>query len=369
MRKVTASLVTSLTAIFAGLAGCGPSSHVSSEWSFEAPAVGPGESTYAEVSDVPLPSNNLIEPYSKRPDFQQPLVTAAVSDRPTPPDRPSALSASTQGLSPPASQPVSPLAQVKQSANPSVNPSANGPVPTAENSSAPVSTSSGDPLVARTLLAVSTPAPPTPDLTQANTQAERGTAPETQATLSADGLPRLPALAPSAVNELTDQRALHSPPLEVAASGLASAPNASPATATADAAIPDIAVSPPEPASVALTLASLTQSLPGQNSVLLADLLASLDPAPETTPEAISIWTLPQGFPGESTFESHPAKLTPKAGLYSTAGYLRSPLLEELMAPSALQPAIHMPTGDTPAVESAFVARQSAVGQFLEDSN
>ncbi len=368
MRKVTTSLVTSLTAIFAGLAGCGPSSHVSSEWSFEAPAVGPGESTYAEVADVPLSSSDTIEPYSKRPDFQQPLVTAAVSDRPTSSNRPSALSAPTQQVSLPASQPVSQPDQVKQSANPSVNPSANGPVPTAENSSAPVSTSSGDPLVARTLLAVSIPAPPTPDLTQANTQAERGTAPETQATLSADGLPRLPALAPSAVNEPTYQRALHTPPLEVAASGLASTPAALPVTATVDAAIPDIAVTPPEPASIALTLASLTQSLPGQNSVLLADLLASLDPASEATleatPEALSIWTLPQGLPGESMFESHPAKLTPKAGLYSTAGYLHSPLLGELMAPSALQPAIHMPAGDIPAVESAFVARQSAVGQF-----
>lgn len=362
MRKVTASLVTSLTAIFAGLAGCGPSSHVSSEWSFEAPAVEPGESTYAEVAEVPLPSNDTIEPYSKRPDFQQPLVTSAVSDRPTSTNRPGALSAPTQRVSLPASQPVSQPAQVKQSANPSVNPSANGPVPTAENSSAPVSTSSGDPLVARTLLAVSTPAPPMAD----PTQAERGTALETQATLSADGLPRLPALAPRAVNEPTDQQALHSTPLEAAAS----APDASPVTpVTADAAIPDIAVSPSESASIALTLASLTQSLPGQNSVLLADLLASLDPAPKTTPEAISIWTLPPGLSAESMFESHPAKLAPKAGLYSTAGYLHSPLMEELMAPSALQPVIHTPTEDTPAVGSAFVARQSAVGQFLEDSH
>ncbi len=359
MRKVTTSLVTSLTAIFAGLAGCGPSSHVSSEWSFEAPAVEPGESTYAEVAEAPLPSRNPIEPYSKRPDFQQLSVEAAVSG-PTSPTRPNALSAPSKQVSLPASQPVGQPAQVKQSAF------ANGPVPTAENSSASVSTPSGDPLVARTLLAVSTPAPPMPDLPQADTQAERGTNLETQATLSADGLPRLPALAPSEVNEPTDQMAPHSPSPEAAASELASAPDAS---QVATAAIPNIAVSYPEPASVALTLASLTQSLPGQNSALLADLLASLDPASETTSETISIWMLPQGLPGESMFESHPAKLTPKAGLYSTTGYLHSPLLGELMAPSALQPIVYMTTEEISTVEPAFVARQSAIGQLLEDSN
>ena len=104
----------------------------------------------------------------------------------------------------------------------------------------------------------------------------------------------------------------------------------------------------PAKTAAALTLADLTQPLSRQDSALLADLQASLNPSPAT----VSLQMLQQGLPETALFDGNSAKLTPKADLYYGTGYLYSPLIAGLRIPAAPRPTVYLPT-----VESAFVAK------------
>ena len=369
MRKVTAAFVTSLSAIFAGLTGCGQSSRVP-EWSFEAPAAEPGESAYvAARAEASLPTSDAPEP-----DFEQTVTSQTSTSEPVS-KRPVLLN-NVASASPPAhyaptrSQvylPASPpfdQSQVKQTARSAMLNS----IPAAE-SPAPASPLPVDSLAARTVLAASAP-PPLGASPQAETPA-----------ISADGLPRLPS---KAADEVIAQPPLSTAALEASAATAAPAltPNPLPVTTPAEVTQPalDMETSETEEDTIgtailfdlqrlsgtaadptattnrlataettaAPTLTSLTQSLSRQDSALLVDLQAALNPSSA----AVSLQTLQQGLPETVLFDGNLAKPVPKANLYYGTGYLYSPLIAGLRASAAPRPAIYFPT-----VESASIAK------------
>ncbi|CAN5692747.1 hypothetical protein BH23CYA1_BH23CYA1_17740 [soil metagenome] len=375
MRKFTASFVTSLAAIFAGLTGCGQSDRVP-EWSFEAPADEPGESAYVSArAEASLPTSDATEP-----DFEQTVISETVSKRPVLLNNvasartPARYAPTSSQVYLPASPPFD-QSQVKQTAN-SV---ASNSIP-ATGSPVPASPPLVDSLAARTVLAASAP-PPLRVPSQADTQTERNTAAESPAR-SADGLPMLP---PKTADAVIAQPPLSTAALEESAEASAPAlmtPNPLPVVAPAKVTQPDLdmetseteedsigtailldlqrlsgTAADPTGTTAGLTtaetvtdraLADLTRSLSLQESVLLADLQAALNPSPA----AVSLQTLQQGLPETVLFDGNLAKPTPKANLYYSAGYLYSPLVAGLRTSAAPRPAIYFP-----AVESASIAK------------
>ncbi len=376
MRKVTASFVTSLAAVFAGLTSCGTSNRVP-EWSFEAPAVEPGEGAYvAARAETSLPANDVTAT-----DFEQTIASPTIGDRSASGNNVSSSSAlaryapTSSRVYLPASPPVG-SSQVK----PSANPAESTPTPIPKSNSALTPAPPADTLAARTVLAASAPAPSAP-APQARTQINgTGAAPTT-----ADGLP---LLRPSTADESIAQRSLSTAALstadlkEPAATSepdLASDPLL-PATAPSEIAAPDLAMaadqvtaraigtdillslqqlSEPatadatvglatvEPGLTAPTLANLTQSLQPQDSVLLTDLRTAL----ELSPATVNLWDLQQGLSKTALFDGTPVKLKAKDNLYYSAGYLYSPLIAGLRLPTAP----HLVT-DPPAVEADSTA-------------